>query len=141
MKHLFILAVALTSLFLAPTLLSAAEASAVEALAAEAPVVVAKVAKDSLGLPKLAFDTEDSCISCNCNDHLATPPVTKVGATCLKARQKAAAAARALAVCPPGSTSCGPVTHSVAPCQPITNGYSATATAYYACETCIDRCQ
>ncbi len=77
---------------------------------------------------------------CRCFQ-LQTAPVTRVGATCLKARQKAAAAARALAVCPPNSNGkCGPTTHSVDPCVPITNGFSATAVATYHCEFCIERC-
>ncbi len=61
----------------------------------------------------------------------STPPVTKVGATCLRARQKAATAARALASFSTGICS---MTHSVAPCQPITNGFSATAVATYRCK-------
>ena len=83
------------------------------------------------------YDCEEIC---RCTQ-LNTPPVTKVGATCLKARQKAAAAARALAVCPSHSTGkCGPTTHSVDPCVPIPNGFSATAVATYHCEFCYERC-
>ncbi len=100
---------------------------------------------DADGLPTVVFvagkPNNLECERCNCIQQ-STPPTTRVGATCLRARQNAAAAARALAVCAPENPSCGPVTHSVAPCQPLSGGgYSATATAYYSCEYCINICQ
>ncbi|MEM9595895.1 MAG: hypothetical protein AAGD06_16605 [Acidobacteriota bacterium] len=71
-----------------------------------------------------------------------TPPTTRVGATCLRARQNAAAAARQLAVCPSNSNGkCRNTTHSVAPCQTLsTGGFSATAVATYWCEFCVTEC-
>ena len=70
-------------------------------------------------------------IACRCMRTQVTDPVTRVGATCLKARQKAAAAARERASCTTGICT---ISHSVAPCQPITNGYSATAVATFSCK-------
>lgn len=66
-----------------------------------------------------------------CMPERTTDPVTRVGATCLRARQKAAAAARERVECWTGTCE---VSHSVAPCQPITNGFSATAVATYRCK-------
>ncbi len=78
---------------------------------------------------------------CSC-ESFVTPPTTRVGATCLRARQNAAAAARAIAICPSSSSgACGPTTHSVAPCQTLsTGGYSATAVATYYCNVCEEDC-
>ena len=136
-------ALALVALIGIPALVSADDAvvadQPLEAAAQQAVLV------DADGLPTVAFASSKpnnlECERCNCIN-LSTPPTTRVGATCLKARQKAAAAARDLAVCSPPSTSCGPVTHSVAPCEPLSGGgYSATATAYYSCEYCFNICQ
>ncbi|MCG8461683.1 MAG: hypothetical protein MI919_35830 [Holophagales bacterium] len=75
---------------------------------------------------------------CRC-DSQATDPVTRAGVTCQRARQRAKDAARALAVCPPSSEgSCGPVSHSIMPCEDRPGGgFTATAVAFYSCEFCI----
>lgn len=144
-RTVFGFALVLFALLAAPAMLSAEEAPVIgdspnlkmqKAESQAAPV-------DEVGLPTLQFaasgEINNLCDPiCTCRPLTAT--ATRVGATCLKARQKAAAAARALAVCGGGSTSCSAVTHSVAPCVPITNGFSATATAYFSCETCRPGC-
>lgn len=81
-------------------------------------------------------------VICHCFP-LRTEDVTRVGATCTRARQRAAAAARELAVCPPDSEGhCGPTTHNVDACERIpTGGFSATARAFYQCEFCEEICQ
>lgn len=82
-----------------------------------------------------------TCTICKCKQ-LSTGPVTRVGSTCSNARQNAAAAARALAVCDSSFEGpCGPVTHSIGTCSPnpAGAGYQATATATYYCEYCFER--
>ena len=112
-----------------------------ESCAAESSEPVNAVASENVAA---ALKVETSSLFCeeicNCRT-LKTPPVTRVAATCLRARQRAAAAARELAVCPSSSTGpCGSTTHSVDPCVPIPNGFSATAVATYHCEFCRNKC-
>lgn len=148
MKKVFSLVLMMAALLLAPTLLAAAESSAtIQANIEEVTYLAAAVqAFTPAENPndqqiQLAVGPDLDCIRCRCLQ-LQTPPTTRVGATCLRARQNAAAAARTLAVCPPNSTGpCGATTHTVAPCQVLsTGGYSATAIAYYKCEFCFDVC-
>lgn len=150
MKVFFVLAVAL---FIVPASF-ATEESAVPAVELSGELLPAESCAAESSAPSSAATNADATASmkvetaalyqceeiCRCFQ-LQTAPVTRVAATCLRARQRAAAAARTLAVCPPNSNGkCGPTTHSVDPCVPITNGFSATAVATYHCEVCIERC-
>lgn len=141
----------LVALLFAPAFLAAAEAEPPVVASAKEGFKLATARQTSLATEEPGFATmpPGGCIICHeecfCST-LQTPPTTRVGATCLRARQNAAAAARALAVCPSNSSgSCGSTTHTVAPCQALpTGGYSATAVATYKClfceEVCIDIC-
>jgi len=144
--------VILVALFIVPACLAAEEAAvpgvelsdpllSAESCPAESSAL-ANATDAEVSAPAKIETTALTCTeTCRCVER-TTSPVTKVGSTCLKARQKAADAARALAVCPSSSTgSCGPTTHSVDPCVPLeTGGFSATATATYHCEFCIEKC-
>lgn len=142
MKHFPSLSCSRTFLSFAMVLAAFLLVGVMPAAADEAPAAPAVPVKaeleapvDDLGLPTVAFKTA-SIDGCRCTRR--TVSATRVGATCLRARQRAAAAARDLAVCPVDEPHCDSTTHTVAPCQPIPNGYSATATATYYCEVCDD---
>ena len=139
---LFALALAMVALIAAPGAWASEEAPMMGEPAMD---LAAELSFDENGLPTTAFETEqntvtEGCIE-DCECKMLTTTATRVGATCLRARQNAAAAARAQAVCGAGSNgSCGPVPPTVAPCVPLTNGFSATATATYWCELCRPIC-
>lgn len=142
----------LLALLVVPACLAAGEAPLPTGDAGLQPAIDSCSAEATTGTPvleaALASPGEESktevlsCeVICRCVQR-TTDDVTRVGATCSRARQRAAAAARELAVCPANSEGpCGPTTHTVDACQTIpTGGFSATARAFYHCEFCFERC-
>lgn len=79
---------------------------------------------------------------CSCQNR-TTATFTKVGATCSRAQDNAAAAAQAAAVCNSWETPCGPVTVYVTfNCfpHPVSGQIAASAFATYSCEVCHLEC-
>lgn len=79
---------------------------------------------------------------CTCEAR-TTPRLTRVGATCSRAQDNAAAAAAAAAQCNAGETPCGPtsvfVSHDCFP-HPVSGQIAAEAFADYECESCREVC-